>query len=506
MRLHDLMGLSDLNLQQVVAPEHFDPVIRWVVTTDMLDPSRYLSGGELVLTGLMWRTSPGDSHEFVKAVAKAGVAALAASEGGSVPDDLVDACRAHGLPLFRVPADVAFATVTERVVRQLSAARASDVKAVLERHRRLVEGTGTGGIGALLDLVAAELGIECWILAATGRVVAGSESVPDAALLAHEFLTARRLPHYSPALDMSMLPVDRNSTARVVDWFVAVGSDWQTWHPERRALAEQVCSIVALERNRFDDRLTGAGILAQEFIRALGEGVDASFVTQQMGLLGLPVDSHYQVIAASVSPSAHSKQDVLRPSEVRRLVQELSVPHMSAVGIVGGEVLAVVATDVDATASIGRGVDILSPGLAGTGLAVGVSALVGARDLRSAVEEARHARRLAAGRTDGRYVVGHSELATLVLLLAGVPDDVRLMFRSRLLAPLTEYDEVHGSDLVRTLAAFLDTNGSWTKCAEQMHLHVNSVRYRVQRIEELTGRDLSLLEHRVEFYLALRLR
>jgi DNA-binding PucR family transcriptional regulator len=37
-------------------------------------------------------------------------------------------------------------------------------------------------------------------------------------------------------------------------------------------------------------------------------------------------------------------------------------------------------------------------------------------------------------------------------------------------------------------------------------MHVNSVRYRIQRIEELTGRDLSRLEDRIEFYLALRLR
>lgn len=80
------------------------------------------------------------------------------------------------------------------------------------------------------------------------------------------------------------------------------------------------------------------------------------------------------------------------------------------------------------------------------------------------------------------------------------------MFRSRLLDPLAQYDDIHKADLIRTLSAFLECNGSWTRCAEIMHLHVNSVRYRVQRIEDLTGRDLSRLEDRVEFFLALRLR
>jgi DNA-binding PucR family transcriptional regulator len=37
-----------------------------------------------------------------------------------------------------------------------------------------------------------------------------------------------------------------------------------------------------------------------------------------------------------------------------------------------------------------------------------------------------------------------------------------------------------------------------------LHVHVNTVRYRVQRVEELTGRDLSSFEDRVDVFLALR--
>ncbi|MDJ0395785.1 PucR family transcriptional regulator ligand-binding domain-containing protein [Rhodococcus sp. G-MC3] len=499
MRLHDLLGLSDLKLQQIVAPEHFDPVIRWVVTTDMLDPSRYLTGGELVLTGMMWRTQPADSFAFVSSVAKAGVAALAASEGGLVPEDLIDACREHGLPLFRVSADIAFATITESVVRRLSTARTSDLKAVLDRHQRLVATTGPGGMGPLLELVGSELGMECWVLTASGRVVAGQGDLADPVYLAREFLTARRLPHYVEKFGISLLPVDNDSTARVVDWFLAVRSDWQTWHSERLALAEQLSSIVAAERVRSDDRLSGTGILAQELVRAVCEGASASDIAQQLHIVGLPHRSRYIAIAAAVS------ETLLRLGEVRQLVREISADPSAAVGIIDGEVVAIVPAETDLTPSIEATVDILAAGLVGTGLSVGVSSLVAARDIRSAVEEARHARQLAARRNDDRYVVGHDELATLVLLLAGVPDDVRHMFRSRLLTPLSGYDAVHKSDLIATLSAFLDTNGSWTKCAELMHLHVNSVRYRIQRVEELTGRDLSRLEDRVEFYLALRL-
>ncbi|WP_211238397.1 PucR family transcriptional regulator ligand-binding domain-containing protein [Actinomadura rifamycini] len=173
MRLRSLLAMP-LRLEVVTGEDELDRTIRWVVTTDLLDPGRYLRGRELVLTGLVWRTGPADSETFVSALAAAGVSALAAWDlaSGTVPDDLVAACARHRIPLFKVPEDVAFATVTEEVVRRLSGARAADLTAVLDRHRRLVADRGAG-LDAVLDLLDRDLGMRCWVLAPTGRVVAG---------------------------------------------------------------------------------------------------------------------------------------------------------------------------------------------------------------------------------------------------------------------------------------------------------------------------------------------
>lgn len=501
VRLRDLADLPDLKLQPIVTPEHFDPTIRWVVTTDMLDPSRYLSGGELVLTGLMWRAGPEDSRTFVRAVSKAGIAALAASDGGVVPDDLVDACREHGLPLFRVPADIAFATVTESVVRQLSTARASDLSLVLDRHRRLVASAGPGGgLGPLLEMVSSDLGMKCWVVASSGRVLAGSENPPDTAAVAREFMTSVRLPRYCRTQRVSIFPVDGEATPRVVDWFVAFESDWQTWDVPRTSLAGQLASIVAVERGRVDERVSGSGILAQEFVRSIVGGATPADILAQMHVIGLDTETRYAAIVAATSG------ETLRLGELRPLLRELLAPLDITLGVVENEAIAVVEARTDKTDAVRRAVQSVTPGLIGSGTTIGVSAPTAAADIRSAIEEARYARRLAEGRGADCSVVGHDELATLTILLANVPDDVRRMFTSRLLDPLTEYDDQHNSDLIATLSVYLDTNGAWTRCAEQLHMHVNSVRYRMQRIEELTGRDLSRLEDRIEFYLALRLR
>ena len=89
-------------------------------------------------------------------------------------------------------------------------------------------------------------------------------------------------------------------------------------------------------------------------------------------------------------------------------------------------------------------------------------------------------------------------------LLASVPAPVLRSLRERLLGPLTDYDDRHNAELLTTLRAFLACDGSWSACAARMYVHVNTVRYRIGRVEALTGRDLSALADRVDFFLALR--
>ena len=68
---------------------------------------------------------------------------------------------------------------------------------------------------------------------------------------------------------------------------------------------------------------------------------------------------------------------------------------------------------------------------------------------------------------------------------------------------LGSFNAAPAQDAERTVLA---CSGSWNACAVRMYVHVNTVRYRIRRIEELTGRDLSRLDDQVDFFLALRIR
>lgn len=110
MRLRALLETDALGLRLLGGEDELDRTVRGVMTTDLRDPSRYLSGGELVLTGLAWHRDAADSEPFVRILAGAGVAGLAAGEAElrDIPADLVEASPAPPPPPLRRERDRGF--------------------------------------------------------------------------------------------------------------------------------------------------------------------------------------------------------------------------------------------------------------------------------------------------------------------------------------------------------------------------------------------------------------
>lgn len=71
-----------------------------------------------------------------------------------------------------------------------------------------------------------------------------------------------------------------------------------------------------------------------------------------------------------------------------------------------------------------------------------------------------------------------------------------------ILAPLQRHDEGHGSDLVHTLKAYVRHGAHMSATAEALFLHRNSVLYRLQRIEDISGLEVRHPEVRGTLYIA----
>jgi DNA-binding PucR family transcriptional regulator len=195
------------------------------------------------------------------------------------------------------------------------------------------------------------------------------------------------------------------------------------------------------------------------------------------------------------------------PDVVRAVLLDLSLglSDRALTGLQADRVISLVpASGSDQVDRLRAGLTRLAPGLERNRLAVGVSAPSTLDALTGALDEARHAQHLASLRGGAVSMVTADEVTSHVLLLAAVPDDVRRTFAGRVLKPVLDHDARHGTDLLETLRAFLEVDGSWSRCAAGMHLHVNTVRYRIGRVEDLTGRHLGRIEDRVDLFLALR--
>jgi purine catabolism regulator len=104
---------------------------------------------------------------------------------------------------------------------------------------------------------------------------------------------------------------------------------------------------------------------------------------------------------------------------------------------------------------------------------------------------------------DAPEVASHRDLGAFTLLLALQDEEALRSYSESLLAPI-EADGRYGSELLRSLEAYIEQNGQWERAARELYCHRHTLRYRIRRVEELTGRDLSTAHDRIELWLALR--
>jgi len=587
MRLRDLVEAPELGLTSVIGAPGLDRELGSVMVTDLPDPSRYLRGGELVVSGLVWLSDPRKSaaehcEVFVGALANAGCAGLAAGDttDAPLPTGLLDACARHGVPLLHVPARLAFADLTEWISRRISAQRAGDAGELLARHRRLVAAGAQQGVAGIVRLIGQETGMACGVLTATGELVAADGAPPGPgarAAIAQESLRTAGLPErlveYRGKAYSVYTVHGRRGTA-ITDWYAVFEGDWRTWPRQRREAARGAARLVGAERARLVEAQRPLRRVGRELVTLAAAAGPTAQIGARLTLAGLDPAAGLRAIAVATAgnvrvgrlarvlaePASAGTpvpiavfQPEAGPGPDARTSAGTGVGTRSGTGLITGDAVAdgmdawheaayaVVlcpdpldssgtpsatgdtsspngtshpngpaaanASGPDAATILRSRLTALAPGLGRDRVAVGLSdRFADEADLTGAIEEARLAMRLAMRRSGRLEIAEHDELASHLVLLAHVPDELRRGYRDRLLGPLRAYDARHHSQLEQTLDSFLSCSASWSRCSQELHIHVNTLRYRIEKINQLTGRNLARLDHQVDFYLALRAR
>lgn len=123
--------------------------------------------------------------------------------------------------------------------------------------------------------------------------------------------------------------------------------------------------------------------------------------------------------------------------------------------------------------------------------------------VRRSAQEAHDAAQLGAIVLGARHIARPADLGVYRLLLTLREHGELEPFTQRALDPLLR-DHRHGDTLIDTLEAFFACNGNSTKAAEKLHLHRNSLLYRLNQARELLGQDLDDPETRLTLQLAIK--
>jgi sugar diacid utilization regulator len=287
----------------------------------------------------------------------------------------------------------------------------------------------------------------------------------------------------------------------------------------KRLLVTMIASEV--ERVRAPER--ASELAATEFLRAIlaRELSGRAELLERAGELSLDVQDGASMIVARAVPQVPTDEGwrarVRAVAErgaravLSRSIAALSEREGAGAGAgagVGAEVLLLLPGGDEATAA--RAADAvlreLEAALAGYTFALGRSRIAeDPGDLPRAAGEALLAANVAQGGADGVALAFEQTGAYRLLLSAMTENPAELQrFYAETVEPLLAYDEQYETELVRTLATFLEADGNVAGTAQRLFTHRHTIYYRLERVRELSGLDVSSSDGREKLSLGLK--
>ncbi len=536
--------LKDLDVRLEAGDGGLDLPVRWVHISELSDPTPWLSGGELLLTTGMQLEDADSQRQYIERLADHQLAGLGFGTGfryAAVPAPLVEAAAERDFPVFEVPYELPFIAITEAAFTQLVNEQYAVLRRALAAHERLERIVlAERGLEALAGAISTTIGAGVIVFDPRGEplvqrafrrtlrpeaVAALGEDVRERARRrdARAFMPSGEDEHASLALPVASdgggAP-ERGGPARVPEaWLVAVKDTGPLSDFDRLAL-HQAVTLVALELLR--SRVAGdtERRLAGDVLAAVVRGeLAGSELTRRLEPFGLS-----ERVAAIVVERANGGRGSPAPVEaaLSSALRDEAVPGL--VASVGALTCALVpGMAQDELVELAEGVLGRLAADAGT-LSVGVGRAVPGGDTRRSFHEARCALEALAfgiaaaggngsGATSGRagsdtkrpsMIATYKDLGSFQLLLSLQDDEALRLFCDSILGPIEASEGHYGGELMRSLEAFIEENGQWERAAKRLYCHRHTLRYRIRRVEELTGRNLASARDRIEFWLALR--
>ncbi len=519
--------VGEMGLELAAGADGADAPVRWVHITELPDPTPWLSGGELLLTTGFQLDSEARQREFIRRLTDHHLAGLGFGTGfdhEKLPAALLDEASAADFPVFEVPYELPFIALTEKAFTRLVNEQYEVLQRGIGIHKRLERLVlEERGLDEVVRALAAAIGGAVVVISSRGETIASKafrRPLPGAAIdhVRQEVLrraarigegsardAAEFMPDHGEIAGRSLvLPVALRGRGAPQAWLLGARDGGALGDIERLIL-QQATTVVALElmrqrAMRDTERRLAGDVLAE----AIGGSIDEEELEVRLRPFGVGTRAAVLVFAGDeeLENGAHASVE----AELDRFLADSGFGALVATR--EGLVCAVVdaTSEVDPIALAQRAREVLAAEHGEVRAAA--SRVAPAAALRRSFHEARCALEAAAlaANGSGPPVASYRDLGAFQLLLSLQDDEALRLYCDSVLGPLEDSGGEYGDELMRSLEAFIEQNGQWERAARELYCHRHTLRYRIRRVEQLTGRDLSTARDRIEFWLALRAR
>ncbi len=482
--VRDIVQEPTLGTRLVAGSDGAGRSITWAATCEMDNPWEWLDAGDLLLVnGHRIPVAPDAQAAFVSALASAGMSALGVAEHAFAPtlsNEMLQKADELTFPILRIDYEIAFVSISKYVG---SGNRSHDqrnlrlVSRIYDRARYSSAGSRefVDTLTSIGELVSSRISVTTPLghsLLGTPEISAGlqAELHDEAARRSgHRLPAAIRLRNARPGTLALPLPAGRPALL-VVEPLTT---------PSDVVVLTHIGMLVALELERDTTRHALTSTIATDVLfRLIHRMVDTSVAAQTIQMLGIETDGE-QVLAALQSTA----NDV---DLIQSLVDH-RVPHLFCQD--SNRCLIMLSND-EASVSVlesetrERNIGLSAP-------------FVGLRRVPDATAEAL----FALATTDRPGVTAYGK-AGKGLQPRSLAEAQRVV--DEVLGPLLAHESGAHREWLSTLRSFLQCGRSWKRCSEEMHLHKQTLVYRIRRIEAILGRSLDDMDDLAEIWIALK--
>ena len=530
LTLREALELPILQKAQVVAGSvGLERDIRWVHTVSVPDAADWLHGGELVLTTIINLPQEQNAQcEFLRQLAHKGIVAVVITVGNLL-DEIPSYLRRVGdeldLPLIELPYETRFVDIAKAINERISQEDLDKFSRALTIQQRLsqlvLEGGGFGELAEMLaDLVGHSISIENERFEAIANkniaevdsarrytILHGRTNPQLIKALEVEYLPRIRdtlRPVYLPVMPDAGLEMERLLAPIVVHgeiygymWIIA---DVHVLSPIDMMAIEIGATVAALLMLYQESLQTAEASLKGSLIAQLieGDGNRQTLLNDQSLRYGVDLRQPYQMIVIGIR-DAHPSQVTSVYRSVNQVMAQQEQPAVAAQ--FSGQVVILIpesgAADTLAKALLERLTQ------RGDEARIGISTVLsGAEAVGAAHQQCNEALEIA-NRLKSAHVIQHfSALGYIHTLFHAGRESLD---RNSYVPILRKLLDERQADLFNTLETYLDAGGNSVQTAESLHIHRSTLNYRLARIREICGVDLSSPGTRINLQIAQKL-